>query len=126
MPFQLHLLQLNKDFPYLVYLTVGSVQLTVQQLVFTHAEPIIAKNLYILKLLQKVFNFFNFSKNCLLIFLMSNKSCRSIAVSETLSFLHISFIYLLFRPLLRGEELYTQLGFFFFCSVNFGRSIYSS
>ena len=30
----------------------------------------------------------------------------------------------LFRPLLRGEELYTQMGFF--CSVNFGRSIYSS
>ena len=32
--------------------------------------------------------------------------------------------YLLFRPHLWGEELYTQMGFF--CSVNFGRSIYSS
>ena len=31
---------------------------------------------------------------------------------------------LLFRPLLRVKELYTQMGFF--CSVNFGRSIYSS
>ena len=29
---------------------------------------------------------------------------------------------LLFRPLLRGKELYTQTGFF--CSVNFDRSIY--
>ena len=27
-------------------------------------------------------------------------------------------------PLVGGEELYTQMGFF--CSVNFGRSIYSS
>ena len=32
---------------------------------------------------------------------------------------------LLFRPHLWGKELYTQMGFFF-CSVNFGRSIYSS
>ena len=33
----------------------------------------------------------------------------------------------LFVPtLLRGEELYTQMGFFFFCSVNFRRSIHSS
>ena len=30
----------------------------------------------------------------------------------------------LFRPHLWGEELYAQMGFF--CSVNFGRSIYSS
>ena len=31
---------------------------------------------------------------------------------------------LIFRPLLNGEELYTQIGFY--CSDNFGRSIYSS
>ena len=45
---------------------------------------------------------------------------------EKLKTIGILIAHFLFRPHLWGKELYTQMGFFFFCSVNFGRSIYSS